>query len=635
VDSRVQCSKISFAFGDRDLLKEVTLLLATGSHAALAGVNGSGKTTLMKIAAGLVKADCGEVTASKDCRVSYLPQTPGAYLSGRTLWEEAETAFARIQELLVSMDVLGEKLKTARESASLVEAYHKLQEAVEASGYYERDAAIGRVLDGLGFSAADYRKGAAEFSGGWQMRIALAKVLLENPDIMLLDEPTNYLDIEARTWLEAYLASFKGGYLLVSHDRYFLDTLVNEVYELFQGRCRRYAGNYSAYEKTRQTEMASLLKQYAEQEEEIAKSEELIRRFRYKASKAAMVQERIKKIEKIKENRIETPPSLKKISIRFPPPPHSGRTAVKLEGVGKSYGTKRVLENLNLLLDSGERLVVAGKNGAGKSTLLRIIAGADTDFSGSVSFGAGISGAYFSQDNAERLFLNGAASVLEFIENRAPDSLVPKLRDMLGAFLFPGDDVYKSVSVLSGGEKIRLALLCLLLKGANLLILDEPTNHLDLHSKDILLDALNAFSGTIVFVSHDRAFMESLSTKTLELSSESGARLFYGGYGYYLEHARVQEREIPKTPEKNEDRRVSKERQAQLRRLKKNEQQLLEELEALETEYKRLEQLLSQSGVYRDAVKARETKAALDKTKIAIDTKSGEWEQTARLLEEG
>jgi ATP-binding cassette subfamily F protein 3 len=321
------------------------------------------------------------------------------------------------------------------------------------------------------------------------MRIALAKVLLESPDILLLDEPTNYLDIEARGWLEEWLRNFTGGYLLVSHDRYFLDVTVNEVYELFQGNLKRYAGNYSAYEKVRETELETLMNSYKAQQEEIAKAEDLIRRFRYKPTKAAMVQERIKRLEKME--RIEIPESMKKITIRFPPPPHSGRIAMTLEQISKSYGERRVISNLDLLLESKEKLVVVGRNGAGKSTLLRILAGVDSDYSGSMSFGAGIAIGYFSQDAAETM--TGSQSVLEFMEAEAPLELIPKVRDMLGAFLFRGDDVYKSLSVLSGGEKSRLALLKLLLKPFNLLILDEPTNHLDLSSKDILLETLKSY----------------------------------------------------------------------------------------------------------------------------------------------
>jgi ATP-binding cassette subfamily F protein 3 len=553
----VQFTRVSLAFGDRDILKDVGLNLAAGSRAALAGVNGSGKSTLMKVIAGKLAPDSGERAVQKGTRVSYLPQS-GIVYAGRTLREEAETAYDGIAALLAETEAIGRALENAASDGgrtrSLLDEHARLLEAVEDSGYYDRERTITGVLSGLGFTEADLDRSVEEFSGGWQMRIALAKVLLEAPDILLLDEPTNYLDIEARAWLEGWLRSFGGGCLLVSHDRYFLDVSVNEVYELFRGGLKRYVGNYSAYERTRRAEIDGLLKRYAEQQEEIARLEALINRFRYKASKAAFVQERVKKLEKME--RIEIPESLKKISVVFPPPPHSGRVALALRGIGKSYGTRRVLAGLDLDLDSGERLVVVGRNGAGKTTLLRIIAGADAGYEGTVRYGAGIAAGYFSQDAAEAM--SGVTAdgrlqtALEFLETDAPAALIPRIRDMLGAFLFRGDDIYKNVAVLSGGEKSRLALLRMLLRPVNLLILDEPTNHLDIYSKDVFLDALKQFSGTVVFVSHDRAFMEALSTKTLELRAATsgpsgtpleagGHRLFYGNYAYYLERLEREE----------------------------------------------------------------------------------------------
>jgi ATP-binding cassette subfamily F protein 3 len=572
----VQFSRISLAFGDRDILKDVSLHLAPGSRAALAGANGSGKTTLMKVISGIMPADSGERAIQKGSRISYLPQS-GIVHFGKTLREELENAYGAVREMLSRMEDTGRVLEKAHsddgKTTLLLEEYHRLQEAVENSGYYRREADISMVLRGLGFSAGDEGRDTGEFSGGWQMRIALAKVLLERPDILLLDEPTNYLDIEARGWLETWLRDFSGGYLLVSHDRYFLDVTVNEVYELFRGNLKRYAGNYSAYEKVRDLELEALVKRYEAQQEEIAKTEALIRRFRYKATKAAFAQELIKRLEKIE--RIEIPENLKRMSISFPAPPHAGRVALSLTGLGKRYGERRIFSGLDLTVESGERLVVVGRNGAGKSSLLRILAGVDGDFEGKFQYGTGVAVGYFSQDgiglaegaSSGRTATGGAASgradvpdgsrqLIHFIEAEAPTALIPRIRDLLGAFLFRGDDVYKPLAVLSGGEQSRLAMLRMLLKPVNLLILDEPTNHLDLQSKDILLDTLRAFKGTIIFVSHDRDFMEALSTKTLELagnppSSETGpaaspaasltvrpqsrVRLFYGNYGYYLD----------------------------------------------------------------------------------------------------
>ena len=650
----VQFSKVSLAFGDRDILKNVSLRLASGTRACLAGANGSGKSTLMKIIAGEIQTDSGERAVQKGAVVSYLPQS-GIVHHGKSLRDEAETAFEAAKTLIARAEIIGAKLENAKTDdasvMSLLEEHHRLQEQVENSGYYRRDALIASVLSGLGFSQSDTGRDTGEFSGGWQMRIALAKILLEQPDILLLDEPTNYLDIEARGWLEMWLGKYPGGCLLVSHDRYFLDATINEVYEVFQGNLKRYAGNYSAYERIRQEELESLLKRHAEQQEEIAKTEALIRRFRYKASKAAFAQELIKRLEKME--RIEIPENLKKISMVFPPPPRSPRVALAIEGISKSYGIRQVLSGLDLSLDSGERLVVAGPNGAGKTTLLRILSGSDSDFEGSVKFGSGISVGYFSQDAAEAMQDGG--QVLDFMEAQAPTALIPKVRDMLGAFLFRGDDVYKPVSVLSGGEKSRLALLRMLLRPMNMLILDEPTNHLDLHSKDILLDTLLKFEGTIIFVSHDRSFMEALSTKTLELESGAGkprARLFYGNYAYYLEKTAgtekpgirenagyiaekaVADSEKSTPPKSAEERRAqNKLRQTEIRRLEKQETSLLGEIEKLETEKAGLETELSLPGVYSVGERAKAVKQNLDRCGKAIAEKTTEWEAVVEKLE--
>jgi len=636
----VQFSGVSLAFGDRDILKNINLRLASGSRSCLTGANGSGKSTLMKIIAGITAADFGERAVQKGTRISYLPQS-GIVHKGKSLRDEAETAFGFVHVLIERYEQIGALLENAQSgdssTQSLIEEHHALQEQIEETGYYRREASVSMVLCGLGFSAQDIDRGTEEFSGGWQMRIALAKVLLEKPDILLLDEPTNYLDIEARAWLEDWLKTFSGGYLLVSHDRYFLDVCVNEVYELFNGNLKRYAGNYSAYEKVRQTELEGLVKRFAEQQEEIAKTEALIRRFRYKASKAAFAQELIKRLEKME--RIEIPESLKKININFPPPPHSGNIALTLESVGKSYGKRRVLSGVDLCVQAGERLVAAGPNGAGKSTLLRIIAGVDNDYEGTVKYGAGITAGYFSQDAAETL--EGSESIIEFMEAHSPTVLIPKLRDMLAAFLFRGDDVYKSVSVLSGGEKSRLALLKMFLKPMNLLILDEPTNHLDLYSKDILLDALDKFKGTVIFVSHDRAFMEALSTKTLELSPEAEGvpakvRLFYGNYAYYLDRVNS-EKEGPQTePTAQVQQKSSVERRAEdkqklalLRRLEKKEGEILAALEELEGKKAKLEAELALPEVYSSGEKARAVKAKIDECAVSIEAKTREWEAVA------
>ena len=528
--SFVQFSQVSLAFGDRDILKNVTINLQTGSKVALTGANGSGKSTLIKVLAGLTVPDSGERAVQKECRIAYLPQS-GLTHHGCTLLEEADKAFQYGYDIQDKIDQLGSQLAANPSNMQLAEVQAELIQKLDDSGWHRRQSLAESVLLGLGFLRSDFDRNTEEFSGGWQMRIALAKSLMQNPDILLLDEPTNYLDLEARSWLEEFLQNYKGGFLLVSHDRYFLDVTINEVYELFNGELKRYPGNYTHYEKVRETELKTLMAAYEQQQQEITKLEDFITRFGYKATKAAQAQEYQKKLDKMV--RIEIPESLKKIHFKFPPAPHAGRLVLRLNGITKSYdGHTNVLNNLYLTLENGQRLVVAGRNGAGKSTLLRIIADQDKAFTGEIIPGAGVKIGYFSQDNAETI--KGSSTILEYLEGIAPLELIPKLRDMLGAFLFRGDDVFKSLDVLSGGEKSRIALLQLLLSPVNLLVLDEPTNHLDLHSKDVLLTALRDFGGTVVFVSHDRGFIEQLATQVLHL--EPGHAKYYpGNYKYYLE----------------------------------------------------------------------------------------------------
>ena len=661
----IQLSKISLAFGDRDILKDITLILTAGTKAALTGANGCGKSTLMKIVAGQIKADSGEIASEKDTSIAYLPQS-GIVHKGKTLAEEAETAFAYGYDIIKAMDEVGEKMKTKKDEQKLLALandYHALQTRLDNSGWNSKKGLIDETLRGLGFSSADFNKNTEEFSGGWQMRIALAKVLLQNADIIVLDEPTNYLDIEARSWLELWLKKFKGGFLLVSHDRYFLDQTVTETYELFKGTLKKYKGTYSDYERIRAIEVEGLIKAYEQQQEEIAKTEDFIRKFRYTESRAALVQDRIRRLEKME--RIELPEHLKKIRFSFPPAPHSGKIVLQAEGISKAYsmasgpavspthsqtgGLHRVIENLDLTVEKGERLVLAGKNGAGKSTLLRILAGEDKNFTGSLKEGAGVKMGYFSQDESETI--TGSESIIECLERSAPTELVPKLYDMLAAFLFRGDDIYKSLSVLSGGEKSRLALLLLLLKPLNLLILDEPTNHLDLHSKDVLLDALKRFDGTIVFVSHDKGFIQDLATRVLELKADeeglkpSRIRNFPGTYDYYLYRIAQEEAEdkngaIRKTDTAETSKtsaNLSYEEQKRLRserrKLEKEEERLLNEIEKCETEIAENEALLAEPEVYSNGEKSRAVQKKIEELRARAEELSESWAEAASKLE--
>lgn len=659
----IQFSKISLAFGDRDILKDVSVNLKTGTKAALTGANGAGKSTLIKIMAGLVEPDSGKRTAQSGARIAYLPQS-GLTHRGRTLKKEADLAFDYGYKIQNQIEEIGEKLKqipseNVSAQNALLEQHSALMETLENSGWYRRESLAESVLLGLGFSRDDFEKMTDAFSGGWQMRIALAKALMQQPDILLLDEPTNYLDIEARAWLEDFLQKYSDAFLLVSHDRYFLDVTINEVYELFNGELKCYPGNFSHYEKVRELELQTLIAAYKKQQEEIEHLQSFVDRFRYKATKAVQAQERQKQLDKIV--RIEIPESLKKIHFKFPAAPHSGRLVLQLDSVTKSYdGKTNVLSNLDLTIENGERVVAVGKNGAGKSTLLRIISEQDKNFSGTMTLGTGVQIGYFSQDSAETIC--GAETVLQYIEDSCPLELVPKARDMLGAFLFRGDDVFKSLDVLSGGEKSRISLLKLLLRPVNFLVLDEPTNHLDMHSKDVLLDALKDFGGTVIFVSHDHAFIQNLATRVIELSP-GHCRNFVGDYEYYLGRIEAEkngtvgqfsfgtdskfaEKKSGKIPISNsaanegakqksagaikweEEKRLASER----RKIERQVEKLEAQIAAKENEKKSLEEKLAEPEIYSNGEKAKEVQRKIAALAEELESLNAEWESAAEML---
>lgn len=653
----VQFSQVSLAFGDRDILKNVSVNLMTGTKAALTGANGAGKSTLIKVMAGLIKPDSGSRICQKETRIAYLPQS-GLTHHGCSLKEEADRAFEFGYDIQKQIDQIGEQLeKGTGNTDNLLATQAELIAKLEESGWHRREATAESVLMGLGFSQEDLHKQTEEFSGGWQMRIALAKALMQNPDILLLDEPTNYLDIEARTWLEKFLSNYKGAFLLVSHDRYFLDVTVNEVYELFSGDLKRYKGNFTHYEQVREVELKTLIAEYEKQQDEIAKLQDFIRRFGVQATKAAQAQERQKQLDKILAQKIEIPESLKKIHFKFPEAPHAGHLVLRTKGLTKSYdGKTNVIENLDLTVENGEMLVVAGRNGAGKSTLLRMLAGVDPITSGEVIPGTGVKIGYFSQDNAETI--KGGETILEYVESQAPTELIPKVRDMLGSFLFRGDDVFKSLNVLSGGEKSRIALLQLLLRANNLLILDEPTNHLDMHSKDVLMNALKDFGGTVIFVSHDRGFIEGLATKVLELKPGSH-REFPGNYKYYMERIEAEEAGIvgqfergtgiatssvnsTKTSEAKADATKSagklnweeqKKIEAERRKNEKEVARLETEIAKAEEEKSALESKMALPEVYSNGAKAKEIQQKIDETTKKIETLTQTWETAMDKLE--
>ncbi|AHC15568.1 ABC-F family ATP-binding cassette domain-containing protein [Salinispira pacifica] len=537
----LQADSLKLSFGDREILKNVSIRIPERGRIALSGANGSGKSTLLTILAGLRQSEGGNVSSHKAVRISYLPQS-GIEHRGRSLEDELETAFSHFKEDEARLEELGRRLEhhssEGPETRKLLEEHHQISERIASSHYYQREQYIMRTIRGLGFKTDDLHRDCGNFSGGWQMRIALAKIILENPDVMLLDEPTNYLDLDARQWLADEMNRFHGGILMVSHDKGFLDDTVNQVAELFMGQIKLYKGNYSHYERLREQEMEILIKQYEQQQQEIQQLEDFIARFRANASKAAQVQSRIKQLNKIE--RIEIPESMKRMHLHFPQAPRSGDMVLEADNIEKSYGDLHIYRNLSLELQRGDRAVLIGPNGVGKSTLLRILAGRDRNYQGTIRYGSKVEMAYFAQESEDEL--NTSWTIMEEMEAASPTELYPNLRGMLGAFLFRGDDIYKPISVLSGGEKNRLALLKMLMRPGNFLILDEPTNHLDLTSKEVLLDALKDYEGTILFVSHDRFFIRELATRVIELQlpeAEGDYRQVHnipGNFDYYLEY---------------------------------------------------------------------------------------------------
>ena len=523
----IQLVEASKAFGEQVLLRDVSWRVGEGDRVGLVGPNGSGKTTLLRILAGQAPPDTGKVVLARRKRVGYLPQE-GLSLEDRTVFEEVRTAFAGLLRLRGEQEEVAEQLARTPEQPELVTRYGELEEEWQRRGGYEMDTRISEVLAGLGFTAGDHDRPVETFSQGWQMRIALARLLVEANDLILLDEPTNYLDIEARTWLLGFLARHRGGLVLVAHDRYFLDSVVTRITEIGLGRLGNYPGTYSRYETQRAAEIADLRKRAAEQAAEIERNERFINRFRYQASRARQVQSRVRMLEKIE--RIDVPPEPRRVALRLPHPPRSGRVLVTLSGVSKAFGDNEVFRDVDLVVERGQRLALVGPNGAGKSTLIRLMAGEERLDSGNRELGHNVRMAYYGPDRHD---LDPARTVRETMADAAPLAMLPEIRNILGAFLFSGDTVEKKTAVLSGGERSRLALARLFLRPANLLLLDEPTNHLDLDAKAALLNALSNYQGTIVFVAHDRYFMDALATRVAAIGG-GGAALYWGNYSDYL-----------------------------------------------------------------------------------------------------
>jgi ATP-binding cassette subfamily F protein 3 len=520
-------------YGDRVLFEDVSWHVKKRDRIGLSGPNGAGKTTLLRMLAGLEEPDAGSIRMASDTTIGYLPQD-GIVHYGRTVYDEVVLAFQELLALKEEQHRIEDALAGAShddggEHDKLLERYAEVTERFKHLGGYEIDARVADVLKGLGFSLADQQRKTEEFSGGWQMRIALAKLLLARPNLLLMDEPTNHLDLPARNWLEEYLEDYPGSVVLVSHDRYFLDATVKRITQVGLKTLTDYHGNYSKYVVEHAAAMERLREAHRRQKEEIDKASAFINKFRYQATKARQVQSRIKLLDKVEV--IEIPPERKKIRFKFPDAPKPGRVVVELKGLRRAYGDNVVIEGLDLMVERGERVALVGPNGAGKSTLMRTLAGVDHPDGGARLTGHNVIIDYFAQDQAA--VLNPAHTVYEEMSSASSTTMVPMIRTILGGFLFSGDDVYKRVGVLSGGERNRLALAKMLLNPSNVLILDEPTNHLDLDSKEVLLEALADYGGTLIFVSHDRYFVDKLATKVIDVGG-GHALVYPGGYEDFL-----------------------------------------------------------------------------------------------------
>ncbi|HCV43689.1 MAG TPA: ABC transporter ATP-binding protein [Bacteroidetes bacterium] len=653
----ISAVNISLSFGGRDIFNEVSFRIGTHDRIGLVGSNGAGKTTLLRLLVGEVSPAKGEIAKAKFVTAGYLPQE-GMHATGRTLYKEVETVFgdvldvqARLEEIHQSMSEVSHETEEFKE---LLELYGELQHKLEDSDVFRMKTNIEKVLVGLGFSENDFDRETNEFSGGWQMRIALAKLLLLQPSLLLLDEPTNHLDLDSLQWLEEYLNSYEGAVMIVSHDRRFLDNMTSKTYEVSLGKLTEYAGNYSFFVDAKAERKEQQLAAFKNQQQQIKQTEQFIERFRYKATKARQVQSRVKMLEKLELIELEDDES--GIHFSFPPAPHGGRVPMELRSIHKSYGDIAVFEGVDFDIDQGDRIAFVGVNGAGKSTMAKILAGAEPFDAGERMLGHNTIVSYFAQHQAEEL--NPKNDVLQTVDEVATGEIRKQLRNLLGCFLFRGDDVFKKVAVLSGGEKSRLALAKMLLQPCNFIIMDEPTNHLDMRSKAILQNALAEFEGSYVIVSHDRDFLDPIVNKVVEFKKArvptrsgpdggAGIKTYLGNLSDYL-YAKQKELAASGQAEdlRKEETRAAKDKErkrfeaeVRQRRYQRTRpvQQKIEALEKLIAEKEQLktemEQLMGEPEFYKDGehVKAVTTQFRSIDKEIA-DTYF-KWNELTRELE--
>lgn len=641
-------ANISVQFGSKKLFNNVSFIVNPRDRIGLVGSNGTGKSTLLKIINGMAEPDSGGIALSKHTTVGYLPQEGISY-SGITLYEEVYSGLNDISNTKKEIDEITEELdkiedKDSSEYLDLIEQLGSLQHRFEELEGFKAKSTIEKILSGLGFSTKEFEKLTHEFSGGWQMRIALAKLLLKRPSVLLLDEPTNHLDLDSLLWLENYLKNYEGAIFLVSHDRQFLDNITTKTIEIYNKKVTLYAGNYSFYVKEKETRKELIEKRYANQQKYLKQQNRFIERFRYKNTKATAVQSRIKMLDKMELIEIEDEESA--IHFHFPPAVHSGIKIIELKNIAKSYGDNLVLKNVNLLLERSDKIGFVGVNGAGKSTLARIITGGERVNHGERKIGHQVQMEYYSQQQADSLEPNH--NVLETLDEVATGDIRKQLRTILGSFLFKGDDVFKPVSVLSGGEKSRLALARMLLKPSNFLILDEPTNHLDMNSKDVLMRALNEYEGSILLISHDRVFLDGIVNKIIEVRDKN-IKTYLGNCSYYLmkkqeevEGHQNSRRKIIANETKAKKTKDIKREEAEIRNklyrttksIKEKISNIEEQIIEKEDKRREIELKMTYESFYKDKENIISATKELDKIKADLNMLYGDWERENRKLME-
>ena len=635
----IAVERIRKAYGGQTLLRDLSWRIGRGERIGLVGPNGAGKTTLCRILAGVEDPDDGNVHLDNGITVGYLPQEVGAG-SERTVLAEALSGYEQVWRLEAELEELAVRMAGPDADASLTERYGDVQHRFEALGGYRLESQAKVILDGLGFKPDELHRPLTEFSGGWRMRSALGRLLLLRPDLLLLDEPTNHLDLESLRWLEDFLAAYEGSVVLVSHDRYFLNRMVTAIADIADGAVVVYPGDYDHFLLEREARHALLEARQRNQAKRVAEIERFIERFRYQATKARQVQSRIKMLEKV--DRIEVGPAGKRIHFAFPQPPRTGRVVIRLDGVHKSYGDTVVYSGVDFAVERGERVALVGVNGAGKSTLLKMLAGVLPFERGERALGTHVLVHYYAQHQLDAL--DPASTVIEELERADPDSSIGRLRGILGSFLFSGDTVDKRISVLSGGEKARVALAKMLVRPAALLCLDEPTNHLDLASKEVLEGALQQFTGTIVFISHDRYFINCIATRVMEIDA---GRLtsFLGDYDDYLARKAAplaapesavsverepRERSARTEPDRRRSRRRDLERESETIRARLGSVE--GQIHALEARLAEIGGTLSDPELYRDGRRARDAAQARKETEEQVAWLMKEWEELSLRL---